>query len=127
MRACGQPGTSSSWSLRPTCHLLNLALLRYMLALAQAHEAVVPRVPRDPAGFLAWEPLHALYRRTCLPAIEHHLQACDRRAYGFLSDVRTRAVLASEIIPFGAGMTSFFNVNTPEDWLRGQQLAGLAG
>ena len=106
---------------------VDLALLRYMLALAQSHDAVVPRVPRGPSGSLAWEPLHALYRHICLPAVERHLRAGDRRAYGFLPDVRTRAVLGSEIALFEAGMASFLNLSTPADWLQGQRLAGPAG
>ncbi len=70
------------------------------------------------AGGEAWErePLHALYRRSCLAAVEARLAAGQRRLVAFLPDVRVRDVFPPEIRPLDPSFLSFLNVNTPEDW-----------
>ena len=95
---------------------VNLDLLRYLIGLAAGYDAVVPLTPGPNPGRPELEPLHALYRRTCLPAIERHLAAGDRRVVSFLADVRVRAVPPEEIVRFDPDCRSFFNVNTPEEW-----------
>jgi molybdopterin-guanine dinucleotide biosynthesis protein A len=71
---------------------------------------------------LAREPLHALYRRSCLPAIEAWLAAGQRQVIGFLPDVRVRDVLPAEISPLDPNFLSFLNVNTPEEWEQARKL-----
>ena len=73
-------------------------------------------------GGLAREPLHALYRRSCLPAIEGRLAAGQRRVISFLPDVRVRDVLPAEISPLDPNFLSFLNVNTPEEWEQARKL-----
>jgi molybdopterin-guanine dinucleotide biosynthesis protein A len=62
------------------------------------------------------EPLHAVYRRTCLPALETAIRAGRRRIISFFPDVRARYVTPVEIAPFDGALRSFENVNTPEEW-----------
>jgi molybdenum cofactor guanylyltransferase len=62
------------------------------------------------------EPLHAMYRRTCLPAMEAAIRADQRRVISFFPQVRVRYVTPDEIAPFDPTFQSFRNVNTPEDW-----------
>lgn len=62
------------------------------------------------------EPLHAAYRRTCLPAIEAAIRARRRRVISFFPQVRVRPVSPQEVEARGAGLRSFRNVNTPQDW-----------
>jgi molybdopterin-guanine dinucleotide biosynthesis protein A len=102
---------------------VNIALIRHMIGLAEGYDGVVPHVidPRKRIGAL--EPLHALYRRTCLPAIERHLAAGDRQVLCFFDDVRLRALPLDEIRRIDPGLLSFFNVNTPEDWQEAQRKA----
>jgi molybdopterin-guanine dinucleotide biosynthesis protein A len=92
------------------------ALLSHMVSLAADYQAVVPQVPDSRSRELAAEPLHALYRRSCLAAITAHLKAGHRRVISFLPDVRTRWVLPEETAQFDPDFTSFRNLNTPEDW-----------
>jgi molybdopterin-guanine dinucleotide biosynthesis protein A len=101
---------------------LNLRLLRHMLALAEDHDAVVPVVPGLATNREDYEPLHAFYRRSCLPAIAAHLAQGHRRAVSFFPDVRVRGVRPAEIARFDPHFLSFFNVNTPADWERAQRL-----
>ncbi len=127
---------------------VRVPLLRYMISLAAGYDAVVPALPHvappqrgtaagahrteeheaastTPSERLALEPLHALYRLRCLPAVTARLEAGDRRAISFLPDVRARLVLPHEIAPFDPDFSSFRNVNTPEEWrLAAARLAG---
>jgi molybdopterin-guanine dinucleotide biosynthesis protein A len=95
---------------------VQLELLSHMAVLAADYQAVVPAT-RDPdSGKLEAEPLHAFYRRSCLPAITEHLEAGQRRIVDFLAGVRTRWMLPEEIAVFDPDFLSFRNLNTPADW-----------
>ncbi len=95
--ACDMPG------LRPEA-------LSALGRLADGYDAAVPHVP--PGG---WEPLHAAYAKTCLPAIEARLAAGERKMTCFYGDVRVRAVTAEELAAVDPGLGSLRNVNTPEE------------
>jgi molybdopterin-guanine dinucleotide biosynthesis protein A len=105
---------------------VNITLLRHLIDLAPGYDGVVPngRDPRKHAGGL--EPLHALYRRSCLPAIEKHLAANDRQVLCFFEDVRIRIIPDDEIRALDPDLLSFFNVNTPEDWQDAQRVLAQA-
>lgn len=62
------------------------------------------------------EPLHAAYRRTCLPAIEAAIHAGERRIVSFFPHVRVRYVTSAEIVSIDPDLHSFHNVNTLEEW-----------
>jgi molybdopterin-guanine dinucleotide biosynthesis protein A len=101
---------------------VNLVLLQQMIGLAEGYDAVVPLVSDRRSGELMKEPMHALYRRTCLPAIAAHLAASDFQAFSFLPDVHARFMQPEEIARLDPTYLSFLNVNTPEDWAAAQQL-----
>lgn len=91
-------------------------LFRRLLELAREGRPVwdvtIPYIRKQ------YEPLFALYARTCLPAVEELLaspQPGGRRIVAFFPKVRVRRVAAAEIIPYDAGMISFFNINTLKD------------
>ncbi|MGC9393458.1 MAG: molybdenum cofactor guanylyltransferase [Anaerolineae bacterium] len=93
--------------------LLNPALLRAMLRLAQDGEADIV-VPQWQGNL---EPLHTLYRPSaCAPAAEAALQAGKRRIVAFYPDVRVHVMPQAEVVCWDPEGRSFFNVNTPEDW-----------
>ena len=104
------------WCLAVACDMpfLNRSLLAHMAALAPGFDAVVPR----PGGKL--QPLHALYSRACLAAIEHCLQEGERKADAFLSAVSVRHVEDEEIAPLDPQWRSFFNVNSRDDLAQAQ-------
>jgi molybdopterin-guanine dinucleotide biosynthesis protein A len=93
---------------------LNAPLLRYMTLLAPGHDAVVPRTEKG------IEPLHALYSKTCLPAMAELLEKNELRIITFYSQVRVRYVEQREIETLDPKHLSFFNVNSPADlqWAR---------
>jgi FdhD protein len=95
---------------------LNLPLLRYMLSLADGSDVVIPQVD----GLL--EPLHAVYGKTCLPAMARLLSQGGRQIIAFFHEVRVRRVEEQEIDLFDPLHLSFVNVNTPVDWEEAQEL-----
>jgi molybdopterin-guanine dinucleotide biosynthesis protein A len=62
------------------------------------------------------QPLHAVYHRRCLAAIETQLAAGQRRVISFMPHVRTRYVPEAELRAADPDLHSFFNTNTPEEW-----------
>jgi molybdenum cofactor guanylyltransferase len=97
---------------------LNRDLLAYMISQTGDAEVVMPRVGRF------YEPLHALYARSILPVLEQHILAGQRRIRQACAGLRTRYILEQEIARHDPEQLSFFNVNTPEDLARAQQVLG---
>jgi molybdopterin-guanine dinucleotide biosynthesis protein A len=62
------------------------------------------------------EPLHATYRRTCIPAMETAIRANRRRIISFFPHVRVRYVTPEDVLSFDPDLRSFRNINTPADW-----------
>lgn len=62
------------------------------------------------------EPLHAVYRKICIPAIEKVIQAGKHRVISFFDAVRVRTVNAHEIGHLDPDLTSFKNINSPQEW-----------
>ena len=98
---------------------LNLPLLRYMASLVPRYDVVVPRVDS------LLEPLHAIYGKSCLPFMEELLDRGERKITAFFNRVQVRYVDQTELDEFDPDHLSFVNVNTPQDWLRVQELLGL--
>ena len=90
---------------------LNPRLLRYLLLESPGYDAVVPQSGAE------FEPLHALYRRTCYPSIVQRLTNGQRRVISFFADVRLRTVLEAEWRTIDPAGRSLLNLNTPDDIL----------
>ncbi len=70
-------------------------------------------LPRTDAGF---EPLHALYGKRCLPAMESCLRQGRRKILGFADQVKVRDFTPQEIKLFDPDFASFSNINTPQEY-----------
>ena len=69
-----------------------------------------------------WEPLFALYARTCLPTLSAALDRGERSFYrGLLPFVTIQEVLEEALSSFQLGRC-LLNANTPEDWDRAGKL-----
>ena len=92
---------------------LSPEFLGLLLRIAQETEAdaVVPRSE----GF-EYEPLCAVYSRSCLAPIEEALQAGQRKIGDVLRRLRLRAVPRAEWKPYDPEGRLFQNLNTPEDY-----------
>jgi len=91
--------------------LLNRPLLQHLISLKESADIIVPRWGKFP------EPLHAVYAKTCIPAIETYLKAGKLKITGFFADVEVRFIEKEEIERFDPQGRSFTNINTPEDIL----------
>lgn len=87
--------------------------------LAQYVEKFDIVVPKDECGL---HPLHAFYRRTCLPFIENNLNAHRLKIIDFYSNCRVSYVEVAELEKFGNVRKILSNINTPEEWVNVQEL-----
>lgn len=98
---------------------LRLSFLRYMVAMAQGYDVVVPRIGEY------YEPLHAVYSKGCAAEIERLVAEGPRRIVALYDRVRVREVTEEQMRLFGAEY-SFVNVNTPKDWAEVRRLSAHA-
>ncbi len=101
----------TEWSAFCACDMpfVNTRLYRYLAALRDGYDAVVPVVDGRP------EPTHALYSRVCIGPIEGRIAANDLKISSFFSEVRVKLVPEDEIRRLDPDLLSFFNVNTQGD------------
>ena len=106
---------------------LNPTLLQALVAAAGGWDAAIPslatgggaeNVRRARAKDMDMHPLHAVYRRSCLPSIEAAIERGDRQLNAFLPGVRVRYVGADEIRRYDPELRSLININTPADLAR---------
>ena len=62
------------------------------------------------------EPLHAVYRRTCVSRLEENILSGERKMSVFLSHIHMQYITPMQIAPFDPNMRSFYNVNTLKEW-----------
>jgi molybdopterin-guanine dinucleotide biosynthesis protein A len=71
-----------------------------------------------------YEPLHAIYRReTCLPAIESAIDADQWKVIAWFPKVKVRELTLEEIKAADPHGLAFWNVNTPEEFAKAEQIA----
>lgn len=151
--AAGLECCTTPWALVLACDLplFPAALGAYMLAVATDRGGSVPGGgpgrPRGEAGAGEangsggpgrweavvpywngfWEPLAAVYARSCLPAIQDALARGEKRVTSFYGRVRVRPVREEEIRSFAPPAVAFFNLNTRSDLKALRKLANLCG
>ena len=76
---------------------INPALVTHLAALVPGFDVVIPELPHPRTGERVKEPLHAIYRRSCLSAVAARLAAGERPMLSILPDVRVRLVQPDEI------------------------------
>ncbi|HEY3475018.1 MAG TPA: molybdenum cofactor guanylyltransferase [Anaerolineales bacterium] len=78
-------------------------------------------IPRSEEGY---EPLHAVYRReACLPAIEAAIDADQWKVIAWFPTVKVRVLTSEEIQGCDPAGLAFWNVNTPEEFSKAEQIA----
>ena len=71
-----------------------------------------------------YEPFHTLYRReTCLPAIESAINAGLWKVIAWLPQVKVHVLTPGELRHYDPDLLAFWNVNTPEEFARAEQIA----
>lgn len=88
---------------------LNPRLIRYLAELASGADAVVPK---SPDGL---QPLHSVYTKGCLPAIEEGIAAGQLKLADLISQINARVVQGAELADLDPEWRSFFNINRMDD------------
>uniref|UniRef100_A0A831UCR1 Multifunctional fusion protein n=1 Tax=Geobacter metallireducens TaxID=28232 RepID=A0A831UCR1_GEOME len=91
---------------------LNGDLVRHLAAKADPEGVLVPESPRGV------EPLHAVYGKGCLAAIETTLLSGERRIISFFGRTSVNRVSAGQVAFFDPNFDTFSNINTPGDYYR---------
>jgi len=89
---------------------LQRQVVAYLCSLREGYDVVVPREGKY------YQPLCAVYRKSCLPLIERQLEERRFRIIEFFPNVRVRAVDSAELKRYDPDNISFFNINTPQDY-----------
>jgi molybdenum cofactor guanylyltransferase len=96
---------------------LSAELLKRMADEPRDYDVLVPVIPgesRQGGAGRIFQTLHAIYSKTCLPAIESRIGEGNRRVVGFFDAVRVREFDVTEIQVVDPEFRSFYNANTPE-------------
>jgi molybdopterin-guanine dinucleotide biosynthesis protein A len=88
---------------------LDAGVIRFLVARIARADAIVPRWEGDV------EPLHAVYARRCVPAMEASLHAGRYALRDFLDTIAVDYVSEAELGRVGGAARSLTNVNTPEE------------
>lgn len=107
---------SQPWVFVMACDMpfFNPGLIRYLVSLTGDWDAVVPYTDD-------WEPLCAVYAKSCLPHIERQIHSGDLKVARFLPHIRVRRVGMKELAPYDPHGLSLFNMNTPDELARAEQ------
>jgi len=85
-------------------------LIRHMASRADAGGVLIPE---GPDGL---EPLHAVYGKGCLAAIETTLLSGQRRIVSFFDRTNVNRMNLEQVALFDPAFVSFININTPADY-----------
>lgn len=75
-----------------------------------------------PQTFKGLEPLCAVYHKKCFEPIETVLKEEKLIIKEFILKSRTKFLGEEEIVALDPELQSFFNINTPEDWKRSEEI-----
>lgn len=93
---------------------LNESLIRYMIGITKNSDIIIPRSKK---GF---EPLHAIYSKTCITYIEKQIEQNNLRILDIFPYVRVKEIGISEIAEYDSKEIAFLNLNTEEDILKAE-------
>ncbi len=96
----------------------------HRLMVKEEADVVIARVESENEKSGGYEPLHALYRKeTCLPAIENAIEKDLWKVIIWFPQVKVRILSPDELKTFDPSGLCFWNVNTPEEFEKAEQLA----
>ena len=108
----GLMATGSDAAFVTSCDsvFLNIDLIAHLLDQLPEHDVVVPHWQGR------FQPLHAVYRRSVAPLLAEQLAHGQLRPVYLFDKVRLRRVDEDEIRRIDPEGSSFYNMNTPEDY-----------
>ena len=107
----GLEAIEDGWGFVTACDMpfLNHDLVRRIVSLKDEFDAVVPRVD--------WkiEALHALYSKSCLPAIREMINTDEYQIIRLFQKIRIKYLNEEEIRAVDPDLRSFTNINRPQE------------
>ena len=97
--------------------LVSPTVIAYLCDQAEEFDVVVPRTEDG------YQPLHAVYGKTCLPRMEAMIRAESLKIDRLFPSVRVRTIEAAELRALDPSLRSFVNVNTREEFAAAMRLA----
>ena len=88
------------------------AVVHHLASLRHGFDAVVPR------GADGYEPLFAVYSKTCLEPMRRFLEEGKVRIFDLYPDLNVRYVPTEELVGLAGDGRALLNVNTPEEFAR---------
>lgn len=98
---------------------LKAELAAYMVSQAQGYEVAVP------TDGVYYQPLFAVYDKSCIQVIEQALQAGRYKVVDFYPQVRVNYVNETLLRKLADTERAFFNVNTPTELHQARVMAGI--
>lgn len=95
---------------------LNVGLLRYMAELPRDYQALVPHIEGR------WHPLHSIYARSCLGAVDMMVAAGGGSLRQLLARLEVRPLGWRQIRPFDPDGLSLLNLNERSDLARARAI-----
>lgn len=89
---------------------LNPGLLRFMFRAAEGYDGAVIYDGQH------YEPLHAVYAKSCLAAIHQAIRQGERKVTSFFGACNLRIIGPREIEAYDCQYLSFYNINTKENY-----------
>ncbi|KAB3530236.1 molybdenum cofactor guanylyltransferase [Alkaliphilus serpentinus] len=89
---------------------LNVQLLKYMVEFLGKEDILIPFI----GGF--YEPLHSIYGKNCISAIESQLRNQNYKIADFFNDVKVKKLSEEVVRRLDPKLKSFININTIEDF-----------
>lgn len=89
---------------------LDPALIRHIVSRRGDCDLVLPKSEHG------YEPLHALYNKSALPAMAACLEQGRRRIVSILPQLKVSEISAAEVARFDPSFDSFSNINTPQEY-----------
>jgi len=96
---------------------IRIPLVNHMVRQSEGYDVVVPCI-----GENKLEPLHAIYRKSCLPAMERSIESGHKRVISFFPDVRVYTMEKEELLRHDPELYSFFNINTRKDLKKAREI-----
>jgi molybdopterin-guanine dinucleotide biosynthesis protein A len=119
-RALEAIGPDAAFACSCDLPLLDANVAAEIVAMLGDFDAAIPIVGEK------LQPLHAAYRRRCSSALAAMGARGESRLSAIADAVNTRRIRERELRKIDPDLRSLFNVNTPEDYKRALELAGIA-
>lgn len=116
--ARGLGASEAEWCFLVGCDMpfLDGAVIERMAQYAFGVDAVALRTGRT------YQPLHAFYRRSCLPVAEDILRQGGSSVQDLFRNVRVRALGPEDLGLSDHDLLSFRDIDTPEDYAQAEQI-----